>query len=415
MNDQNSQADDVRMRGFRSRSTVDEAIAWVDRQASIVSAEEVDLTEAAGRVLATDVVSPIDVPAFDRSAMDGYAVRADETTGADDYNPLPFQVVGQSLPGQAFDGALAAGQAVRIMTGAPLPKGADSVVPAEYSAEENGRVELTRSVANGKHVGRTGEDVSEGTLILQQGRRLRPQDVGVLASLGQATVSVVRRPSVRVIVTGDELALPGQSLRPHQIYDANSFLLHALIERDGGIVESVLRVGDERERIRDAINQSGADVVVVSGGSSVGTEDHAPTILADDGDLAIHGIAMRPSSPTGMGRLGEALVFLLPGNPVSSLCAYDFFAGRALRQLAGRPASWPYRKTRETVARKIASAVGRVDYCRVRTSDAGVEPLAISGASMLSSTTRADGFVIIPAEAEGVAPGDDVGVYWYDA
>jgi len=152
----------------------------------------------------------------------------------------------------------------------------------------------------------------------------------------------------------------------------------------------------------------------VSGGSSVGSEDHAPRLIAEAGELAIHGVAMRPSSPAGIGRIASALVFLLPGNPVSCLCAYDFFAGRALRLLGGRAADWPYRTRRARVARKIVSSIGRVDYCRVRIVDERVEPIALAGASILSSTTRADGFVIVPAESEGYAPDTDVTVHLYE-
>jgi molybdopterin molybdotransferase len=158
----------------------------------------------------------------------------------------------------------------------------------------------------------------------------------------------------------------------------------------------------------------GTDVILISGGSSVGSEDHAPRLLAEVGTLAIHGVAMRPSSPAGVGSIGETLVFLLPGNPVSCLCAYDFFAGRAIRLRGGRRADWPHRTRQGVVARKIVSAIGRVDYCRVRLTDDQVEPLALSGASILSSTTRADGFVIVPAESEGHGPGATVTLYLYE-
>lgn len=414
MPDSSPRADDVRMRGFRSRSTVEEAIGWVDGHASVGPAELIGLADAARRILAEDVVATIDVPSFERSAMDGYAVRAEETTGAGVYNPLSFAVVGQSLPGRACEADVNAGQAVRIMTGAPLPAGADAVVPAEYTTESEGRVELTTAVSVGKHVGRVGEDIADGAQVLSPGRRLRPQDVGVLASLGREAVPVVRRPAVRLIVTGDELVTPGAPRQPHQIFEANSFLLRGMIERDGGTLESVVRVADDREAIHDELTRSGADVILVSGGSSVGSEDHAPSLLAAVGELAIHGIAMRPSSPTGLGIIGESLVFLLPGNPVSCLCAYDFFAGRAIRLRGGRSAEWPYQQSKETTSRKITSAVGRVDYCRVRREEDGIRPLAISGASILSSTTRADGFVIIPAESEGMGPGEMAQVFWYD-
>ena len=169
---------------------------------------------------------------------------------------------------------------------------------------------------------------------------------------------------------------------------------------------------DEPGAILDALRAE-ADVVIVSGGSSVGIEDHAPALVAAHGDLAIHGIAMRPSSPTGLGRLGHRLVFLLPGNPVSCLCAYDFFAGRAIRALGGRARTWPYRSIVAPLARKISSSIGRLDYARVRVVDGVVEPLAIGGASVLSSTTRADGFVLVSADSEGYASGATVEVWLY--
>jgi molybdopterin molybdotransferase len=346
--------------------------------------------------------------------MDGYALRAGETSGAGIYNPLTYRVVGQSMPGSACEVTVKAGEAVRIMTGAPLPEGADAVVPAEYTRETDEGVEITEPIATGKHVGRVGEDIAAGTTVLPAGRRLRPQDVGVLASLGIVAVPLMGQPCVRIVVTGNELVEPGDVCGPHQIFEANSFVLLGLVLRDGGRVDYVEPVPDDRDAIREALTDPGADVVLVSGGSSVGTEDHAPSLVAEAGELPIHGIAMRPSSPTGIGRIGGVLVFLLPGNPVSCLCAYDFFAGRAIRRLGGRPADWPYRQSLETVARKIVSAVGRVDYCRIRRDAGGIVPLAVSGASILSSTTRADGFVIVRAELEGHAPGDRVRVYWYD-
>jgi len=207
---------------------------------------------------------------------------------------------------------------------------------------------------------------------------------------------------------------PGTRKDQYEIYDANSYMLHGLISRDGGVLEKHIRTGDAQEIIRKSLAATGADVILVSGGSSVGSEDYAPQLVAELGELPIHGVAMRPSSPAGIGRIGNVLVFLLPGNPVSCLCAYDFFAGRAIRMLGGRSPEWPYRTVECTVARKIVSAIGRVDYCRVRLVDGAVEPIALSGASILSSTTRADGFVIVPAQSEGYGPGMNVTVHLYD-
>jgi molybdopterin molybdotransferase len=402
------------MRGFTQRMEVSAALNWVDATAKVLDGERVALDDTAGRVLSSDVVASIAVPEFDRAAMDGYALRGAETTGAGEYNPLEFAVVGHSMPGRPFEGAIAPQSAIRIMTGAPVPEGVDTVVPAEYATEQGGVLSITRAMAPGQHVGRVGEDIASGSTVLRAGRRLRPQDAGVAASLGLPQLEVVRRPRVRLLVTGNEVRAPGEPKDPFEIYDANSVMLRGLLQRDGAVLESHVRLGDDPLAIKAAMSSPGADVVLVSGGSSVGTEDHAPRILAELGELAIHGVAMRPSSPAGMGRIGDTLVFLLPGNPVSCLCAYDFFAGRAIRRLAGQSADWPYRRTQAVVARKIVSQIGRVDYVRVKLGDDGVEPLALSGASMLSSTTRADGFVVVPAESEGHGPGADVTVHLYE-
>jgi molybdopterin molybdotransferase len=190
-------------------------------------------------------------------------------------------------------------------------------------------------------------------------------------------------------------------------------MLAALTERDGGTVDFPGLVRDDAVAILEALHAD-ADVVIVSGGSSVGVEDLAPMLVAEHGVLAVHGIAMRPSSPTGLGRIGNRLVFLLPGNPVSSLSAYDFFAGRAIRALGGRSPQWPYRSMRAVLARKISSPIGRLDYVRVRIVEGKVEPLATAGASILSSTTRADGFSIVGADSEGFAAGAEVEVFLYD-
>jgi molybdopterin molybdotransferase len=407
--------DDVRMRGFAHRHTVAAAIAWLDSQPAAPRTEQVPVVSAAGRVLAKDVVSDVDVPGFDRATMDGYAVIADRTEGAAPYNRIPLSVVGISLPGCPFEGEVAPGQCVRIMTGAPLPSGSDAVLPAEWADEEAAAVSTVFAIGEvspGKHVGRRGEDIQIGTPVLEAGRVLRPQDLGVLSSVGIGVVTVYSQPRVRLVVTGNELLPSGSRPQGYRIADANGPMLRALVERDGGIADFPDLVPDDADAISAALHAD-ADVVIVSGGSSVGLEDLAPALVARFGTLAIHGIAMRPSSPTGLGRIGDRLVFLLPGNPVSCLCAYDFFAGRAIRMLGGRGKAWPYRAVRARLARKISSPIGRLDYARVQLVDGVVEPLAVGGASVLSSTTRGDGFVVVPDDSEGFAAGSDVDVWLY--
>lgn len=410
------------MRGFAARATVEQAWAWIDDQSRSLPAEVLPLAELAGRVLASDVVSRVDVPGFDRAMMDGFAVRAAETLGASAYNPLPLRVVGQVLAGGCFDGRIVPGEAVRIMTGAPLPAGADAVLPVEQT-DGAGEVAIAAAavetilalgeISPGKHVGFRGEDIGRATTALERGRRLRPQDLGLLSSIGVAAAEVVRRPVVRIVITGNELLPAGSLAAGALIADANGPMLAALVERDGGRIKNPGIVPDDPAALLAALSDD-ADVILVSGGSSVGQEDHAPMLLAEHGTLAIHGVAMRPSSPAGMGRLGSRIVFLLPGNPVSCLCAYDFFAGRAIRLLGGRSAAWPYRAIHLPLSRKLVSTVGRVDYARVKFQGGQVEPISISGASVLSSTTRADGFVVIPADSEGFPAGAEVEVFLYD-
>lgn len=403
---------DVRMRGFTHRTTVEAAWRWLDERRRILDAEEVGLLQAAGRVLACDLFSDVSVPLFPRAMMDGYAVQAADTQGAAPYQRLPLQVIGELLPGIEPTVPVQPGQAIRIMTGACLPPGADAVLPVERTEREAEQVYALDVVTPGKNVGEIGEDIRAGQQVLSRGRLLRPQDVGVLSSIGLSQVSVVRRPRVRIIVTGNELLPPGSKPYGQKIVDANSPMLMALVERDGGLPIHPGIVPDRPEAICAAF-QDDADLFLVSGGSSVGQEDHAPILLAKYGELAIHGIAMRPSSPTGLGQWNGRLVVLLPGNPVSCLCAYDFFAGRTIRTLGGRSPDWPYRRTRGRLARKLVSTVGRVDYARVRWQEDRLEPLAISGASMLSSTTRADGFVVIPEESEGFPADAEVEVFLY--
>lgn len=413
---------DVRMRGFRRRTHVEEALAILDKRLRPLEAESVPIAEAHGRVLASDVRAAISVPHFTRSAMDGYAVPAADTFGATPYAPVSLKIIGEAKPGQAFEGKLRAGTAVRITTGAPLPEGADAVVMAEHAEEmelhSDAFLRVQHAIAPGKHVGKVGEDIQEGTLIALKGRRLRPQDVGVLASTGCAGAEVIQRPRVRILITGNELLPPGNMPSGARIVDTNSLTLSGLCARDGGVVVSIDYIADDRMDIHNALIGAGEDVLLVSGGSSVGPEDHAPHALSGVGELLVHGLSMRPSSPAGFGFIftkgRERVVFLLPGNPVSCLCAYEFFAGPSIRRLGGRPMEWPHPRLRLPAGAKFVSELGRVDFTRVRIENDRVFPIMTSGASILSSTTRADGVVIIPSGLEGYTEGELVDVLLFD-
>ena len=339
---------DVRMQGFAKRHTVEAALAWLDVSCARSTAELVPLAppRAACWLPLSSAMSmfPVSIArrwtAMPLSRIHGRRDR--RTTGC------TLTVVGDALPGLPVRGGRHRGEAVRIMTGAPMPAGADAVLPAEFAEVTGESPDQRRRALDG--VARqerrpAGRRHRRGTTMLDAGRVLRPQDLGVLSSIGLAEARVIRRPRVRLVITGNEL-LPAGS-RPHgfQIADANGPMLAALVERDGGLVDFPGLVRDDRDAILAAL-QADADVVIVSGGSSVGIEDLAPMLVATHGELAVHGIAMRPSSPTGLGRLGHRLVFLLPGNPVSA-CAPTTSspAARSARWADCRKA-WPYRSVR---------------------------------------------------------------------
>jgi len=408
-----SAIDDVRMRGFKKRSPVEQANVWLDKQFLDLTETSMPLNQAAGRVISQDVISRFDIPGFERSMMDGYAIVASDAQGASSYNQLQLKVIGKSMPGQGAGVKVTSGTAVRIMTGAPLPEGADAVLPAEKVEVEDQFIFVMESVAQGRNIGRVGEDIRSGTFILEKGRRLRPQDIGLLASIGQSDIGVFSRPRISIVVTGNEILPVGDAPRDYQIINSNGPMLESLSIRDGAEIISSQIVPDDPGKIRQAMLKD-FDILLITGGTSVGEEDLAPLLLAELGELAIHGVAMRPSRSTGMGKIGKKMVFLLPGNPVACLCAYDFFAGKFIRRLAGRGNDWPYFSVIKKLKQKLVSMIGRTDYARVRLIDDQVEPLAISGAAILSSTTQADGFVIVPGDSEGYAPGTEVEVFVYD-
>jgi len=388
----------------------------IARRIGRLESERVVLPETAGRVLAAQIRAEVSVPSFDRAAMDGYAVRGEETQGASPARPVPFRYVGATRPGRRCEIVVGPGEALEITTGSALPQGADSVVRVESTRKEGETVWVQEPFPPGRHVGRVGEDIETGTVVLEGNRRLRPQDLAVLRALGITSVDVIRRPKVTVIITGDELIAAGNPGRVFQIADTNSVMLEALITRDGGRPWVVGPIPDDRDRIRAEITEAAntSDVLLISGGSSAGPEDYAPGLIEELGKLVVHGVALRPAAPSGVGFLGQVPVVLLPGNPVSCLCAYDFFAGPIVRVQGGRAREWPYRTQVLPLASALPSSLGRTDYARVRIENGKLEPLSISGASILSSTTRADGFVVIPAQVDEYPAGALVTLWLYD-
>jgi len=389
---------------FTRYESVDEVLRWLDRRISALPPERIAVSRAFGRVLAETVRSPVDVPPFDRAAVDGYAVRGLETVGAGTYSPLSLGLNGPAL-------ALPPGTAARIAAGAPLPEGADAIVPLPLSEEAGGFATLAAAVAPGENIVRRGKDIACGSSLLPEGRCLRAQDLALLAACGIDEVAVVRRPRIKLMTTGGDLTVPGQPRGAHRYFDADSAMLKALAERDGGDVEACAHVADDA--IAEALRTDGIDAVLIAGSSGEGWNDRAAEALETAGELAWHGIALEPGRSAGIGRVGNAWVFLLPGDPVACLCAYDLFAGRAIRRLGGRSAAWPYPERRTALTRKISSELGSVDYCRVRLTPDGAEPVAGGGNTRLSALAAADGFLLVPEDSEGYPAGAEVTIFLF--
>jgi molybdopterin molybdotransferase len=401
---------DVRTKGFHKRVPVDKALNILLREIKPLGAERVQLADTLGRVLAQKVVAPHDSPPFSRGAMDGYALKGENTFGASQTNPIYFKLKGKVLTGKTSDFRIHEFEAARIMTGAPVPEGADAVAMFEYVKELEDEIEVLKPVTPGKNISLKGEDVKKGDVLLRKGRKIKPQDVAITAAMGISKLTVYRRPTVAIIATGDELREPGSKLRGAEIYDANSYSLHALVERNGGLPEIYGIVRDDYPELVGAVRKAlGADLVLISGATSVGDKDFVPKVLAELGEVLVHGIAMRPGEPTGFGVVDGKLVFMLPGYPVAAIFAYETFVRPALEKMQGLDASRRYPKIRGQLKRKIASELGRRDYVRVKLDLTGeqpmVEPIRTSGSGIISSLVRADGFVVVPENTEGLEQG----------
>jgi len=378
--------------------------------------ELVPLTRALGRVLTDDFAAPFDVPPADNSAVDGYAVGSADIPAR---GTRDLVVIGDLAAGFVFEGKLGAGQALRIMTGAPMPAGADTVYPQEVVQREGDRIRVG-PIDKGANVRLAGEDVRMGEVVIEAGSVLRPQEIGLMASLGAWQVSVRRRPRVALLSTGDEVAEPGTPRRPGQIYDANRFTLRGSIEQCGGEVIDLGIVPDVRDTLRASLEDAAraADVVVTSGGVSVGVYDLVKDVLQELGAIDFWQVAMQPGRPFAVGRIGSALFFGLPGNPVASLLSFLLFVRPALYKLAGRrrlfPETWQARAL-EPMRKKT----GRTEYKRgilaFRDGDWEVCTTGPQGSGILSSMVAGNCFVVLEEARGDVKAGERVTVEPFEA
>jgi molybdopterin molybdotransferase len=393
----------------------EEARRLVLGRARPLGSEPVPLGGALGRVLARDVASGEPVPPFDNSAMDGYAVRAADLAGARAEAPARLSVVGESRAGRPAALAVGRGEAIAISTGAMLPAGADAVVRAEDTELEAGAVEVRTPVEHGANVRRAGEDIEPHTVVLRAGTALGPAEVGVLATVGAAEIGCARRPRVRLVVSGDELVAPGEPLGPGRIRDANAYTLPALTRRAGAELVGLARVGDDPAATREAIGAAlDADLIVISGGMSVGPHDHVRPALAELGAQEVFwSVALRPGKPTWFGvHPAGALILGLPGNPVSAIVCFLLFARPAIVAMLG--AAPDRERTTARLAAPYAKRPGRMHAvrCRLRLEASGwvAEPTGAQGSHILTSMLGADALALIPAERGDLGAGERVEV-----
>jgi molybdopterin molybdotransferase len=369
--------------------SLDAAVARVDAAARRLAAERVGLGEANGRVLAEDIRAAAPVPAEDRAARDGFAVRAETSLGAGAYNPLDLPLVAAAA-------------------GAALPAGTDAVIPLATAEPDGlGHIGVVEPLAPGDNVVRQGAVAAAGALLAAAGTRLACRHIGLLASAGVEAVPVVRRPRVQILLLGP--MAPGMP-------ESNSPMLRAAVARDGGIVAAVATLPRERPSLAAALAAADADIVLVGGGTGPGPDDYAAAALGEIGEIVFHGVALCPGESAGLGRTGNGVpVLLLPGMPAACLWSYELFAGRAIRRLAGHDPRLPYRTRAVTVTRKIVSAIGTTEICPVRLGPGDtIEPLPSFAEIGLGAAAAAAGFVVIPAAREGYPAGAKMLAYLYD-
>ena len=415
--DMSNQHFDVSRKGFKHLTSTREALKIMTSRLpeKILEVESVPLSSALHRVLGEDVHSPIDVPAFDRAAMDGYAVRAEDTYSASGSSPILLKAVGETrAPGMV---RVKKGEASLVVTGGPMPQGADAVVMIEYAKESaDGTVEVSTEVHPAENVSRTGEDLRKGTLVLKAGQRLLPQDLGMLVSLGFDRVKVKRRLKIAVLSTGNEIH-DGPSASSEKVPDVNRpTLLNAVRELGCEPIDLGI-AADELDAIHGKLKEgiASADIILVTAGTSVGPRDFVPQVINGLGKpgLLVHGVAMRPSMPTGLGIVEGKPIISLPGYPVSAYLAFLEFIPPLVEHLLGTK-TLPSPVTKARLVRRVTGVLGSRTYIRVRVIEhegsVYAEPVSISGAGILSSLVRSNGFIIVPENVEGYEEGEMVDV-----
>jgi len=398
------------MKPFKTLLSRVEALRIIEGNiARIGRIEEVPIEEASGRVLAENVVAGFSVPPFERSSMDGYAVRAEDTYSASSFNPNRLKLIGVQHAGEFFEGIVGKGECVQVATGSPVPGGSDAVVMVEFTRLDGDYVEIQKPAYPGANTSPVGEDIKTGDTVIEAGEMLTPAKVGALAALNRETIRVYGKPRVAVISTGSEIKPLGSDLSPSQIYDVNSYTLASVISANG--CEPVIKgiVPDDRESIEASILDAAShDLGVFSGGSSVGVRDLFGEVVEELGEVLFHGLQVKPGKPTLFGIVEGTSIFGMPGYPTSCLSNAYIFLTPALRALAGLSPAEPRRVVARMSTRFVSSS-GREQFLTVRVRD-GVAFPAFKKSGAITSMAHADGYIILPVNLDVIEEGGEVEV-----
>jgi len=406
----------VKLQGFQTLTNADEALkiwltAWSIKEPKQIS---LPLTDVSGRVLAENVVAMNDLPCFDRSAMDGYAVRYEDSIGASQSNLVKLAVV------ETDD--ITVGQAKQVWTGNPIPKGADAVVMLENTEHDGSTITIRSALTPYINIIQHGEDVKKGQLVAKKGTRLNPYNIGLVAALGYSTLKVYQKPVIAFIATGNEIVAVGTQANKHQIFDSNKLMLSAMCQELGADIIDFGIVKDNTDEITEKINFALkiADALITTGGTSVGGLDLVPDAVNRIGNpgIIVHGIALRPAMPTGVAILHNKPVMLLSGNPVASIIGFEVFGRPAICRLLGLNEVERRPILKAILSRKVPGVLGRKTYVRVLVKlcmgELVVEPVSAKGPSAISTMTQSNGYVIIPENCEGLREGETVLVQMFN-
>lgn len=393
---------------------LDQALEIIDSHQKIMDKETVKLENAHNRVNSNPIISQHNSPPFDKSAMDGYAIKAQDTMGVSQSKPVSMVIVDRIGAGDVSKVELNTKQAVKIATGAPIPFGADAVVMEEYTYHKEDKLDVMTALVPGENISYKGEDIHEGDQVVGSEKVLRPQELAIIASAGYDEVEVYQKPKVAVIITGNELVDPTPHLDGAQIINSNQYALKAMVESTNSRVE-VFHCRDDLKLMEDKILEviGDYDVVITTGGTAISKGDVVVDAVDNLGKVLIHGVAIRPGKPVAFGIINNKPVFMLSGYPVAAMVQFDVFARPYLIKMQN--ISYQSKLVKRTTTRKVPSNLGRTDYIRAIATDHDVKPILSKGSGVIRSMVESNCYLVIPENHEGYGEGDDCDVLLFDS